>query len=113
MQTYMPHISNGKILRRTLAIPGVKGNVTIKISSTGIVFKAKGTKLGVSATWPEIVNSCSTPRSLPRKFDKRPCEFLSHQADAQIRRQAKRSEQRRDMNLAGRCNGSQDPELRT
>jgi hypothetical protein len=80
-------------VRRIVTIQGVAGDVYAELTAKGITFKARGTKRGVYATWPELASACHTPSDLPRKFQNRPLEFLSHQATEQNKRKAMRLEQ--------------------
>jgi hypothetical protein len=87
-------------VRRTIVVPGV-GNVVIELSSAGIKFRAPGTKLGVSAQWADLVNSCKAPPGLPKKFENNPLAFLQHQASTQNKKRALRLTQRIIDEIAG------------
>jgi hypothetical protein len=79
-----------KTSKKEMKVYSVEGPVILLLSPEGIEFKAKGTKVGVSATWPEIVASCKTPENVPSKFNDRPLEFLKFQAQEQLKRTTKR-----------------------
>jgi hypothetical protein len=97
----VPQIDKDKRLRRTVAIPGVVGETVVEISEAGIEFRARGTKLSVAARWPELVNCCTTPSNLPKRFENNPLTFLQHQASVQSTKRALRLTQKIVNEIAG------------
>lgn len=98
----MPQIEGGKTLRRTVRVYGVEGDTYVTLSAAGLTFTAKGTKLGVSITWPDAVKAASEPGSVPSKFAGRPYEFLQYQAVLQTVRRSKRLEKEIKKEIADR-----------
>jgi hypothetical protein len=86
----MPPVLGDKCLRREIKIYGIENNCVLGFSNQGVEIKAKGTKLGVTITWPELVKACATPVNVPSKFESRAYEFLIHQAKERTAREAKR-----------------------
>lgn len=75
-----PKISDDRVLRRELKIYGIENLVVLSITKDGITLKAKGTKLGVTLSWVQLVEACALPNNIPSKFQGRPYEFLKFQA---------------------------------
>jgi hypothetical protein len=87
-----PLLKEGKPLRREVKIYGIEGLVVVSIAHAGLELKAKGTKLGVAITWPELLGASATPKNVPSKFESRAYEFLVHQAKEKAGRDFKRLE---------------------
>ena len=79
-----------KTLRRNVHIYGVENDVIFAMDSHGISFKAPGTKLGVYASWLQVVEACDTPANVPSKHQGRPLEFLMSQATERQKRMTKK-----------------------
>jgi len=86
----MPPTLKDPGIKREVKVYGVENSVIAFFSSQGIQFKAKGTKIGVTITWPEIVKACAVPSNMPSRFAGRPYEFLQYQALEQQKRFTKR-----------------------
>jgi hypothetical protein len=78
-----------KGIRRTVSVYGV-GTLLATFTRTGIVFKAPGTKIGASLTWPQVLEACQLPDNIPSKFEGRPTEFIKHQIEEHTKSVAKR-----------------------
>jgi hypothetical protein len=82
----MPKLREDRSLKRDVKVYGIEGEVVVDITRDGISFKAKGTRVGVSATWPELIGACPTPGNLPSKFNRQPYAFLQFQGKEQQKR---------------------------
>ncbi len=67
-------------LRREIEVCGIESPVVLTLTPEGLVFKIKGSKIGVSAPWTAVVNACQTPSNAPGKFHDRPIAFLQDTA---------------------------------
>lgn len=76
----MAKLTEGQKLRRELKLYGVDLPVNVTITSIGIEFKVKGSKIGVSAPWTTIVDACHTPDNVPSKLHDMPIPFLQDTA---------------------------------
>ena len=83
-------LGEGKTLRRNIRVYGVEGEVIFAMDAHDVSFKTPGTKLGVYATWQQVVEACNTPVNLPSKHQGRPLEFLKSQALEHQKRMTKR-----------------------
>jgi hypothetical protein len=67
-------------LRREIRVYGVDMPVVLTLTSEGISFKVRGSKIGVSAPWTAVVNVCNTPDNAPGKLHGQPLAFLQDTA---------------------------------
>jgi len=67
-------------LRREIKVHGVDLPIIVTLTPEGLVFKIKGARHGVSASWPQVVDGCSTPDNAPGKLHGRPLAFLQDSA---------------------------------
>src|ERR1700722_19352132 len=73
-------LRNGQKLSRQIKVYGVEGPVNVTLTSEGIEFKIKGSKVGVSAPWPQVIDGCNTPDNVPSKLHDMPVPFLQDSA---------------------------------
>jgi hypothetical protein len=85
-----PQIKEGQKLKRRIRVYGIESDILIELNSQGLSFKAPGTKLGVYATWQQVVEACDTPANVPSKHQGRPLEFLKSQTLEHQKRMTKR-----------------------
>ena len=79
----------GQVLKRTVSVYGV-GTCVAEISADGIVIKAKGSRVGVTAPWSLVARGCDTPAGVPSKLFGQPLELLKAEAAKVATRRAKR-----------------------
>ena len=82
-------IEGNKTLRRTIEVYGI-GEVQAALNAEGITFKVKRTKIGVTATWPDLVRASHPPEITPQRFEKDAYGFLQWQAEQLAKRRTKR-----------------------
>jgi hypothetical protein len=70
------------------------GMTRVILTPAGITFKMPETKLGVSLTWPEIVEAAHTPDNVQSIYEGRPLEFLKRQAAEALKRSIKKIEEK-------------------
>lgn len=67
-------------LRREIKVSGIDLPVVLTLTSEGVTAKVRGSKIGVSAPWAQIITVCSTPESAPGKLHGQPLNFLQDAA---------------------------------
>jgi hypothetical protein len=75
----MTQLQGDQQLKRSLNVLGME--LVVTISAEGIVFKPKRGKLGITATWPAIIEASRTPDNSPSRFCGVPVEWLKHQSN--------------------------------
>lgn len=73
-------LQEGQKLKRVIRVYGVAEPVIVTLTSEGLEFKVKGSKIGVDVTWPAVVHICGTPSNVPSKLHGRPFDFLNDTA---------------------------------
>lgn len=76
----MTAIAPGKILKRSIRIPGVDKPVQVEITSAGLAFYVKGSRKKVMTSWFEAVQAGHTPTTVPGFLMDKPHELLRYQA---------------------------------
>lgn len=89
----MTEMHEGQKLRRTVHVYGIPGSVVVEMTAAGLVFKSKGTKVGVSLPWAAAVAAAETPMNVASKLHGRPVEFLVDMAGKVERRKLAKENQ--------------------
>jgi hypothetical protein len=69
-------LKEGQTLQRVIKVYGIERPVVVSISRNGLTLRVKGSKTEVAASWPIVVNACSTPGGTPSKLQSTPLEVL-------------------------------------
>jgi hypothetical protein len=74
----MTKLEGDKVLSRTIRVYGI-GDVVFEISEEGLRARIQGTKVGLTQSWTQLVESMNTPANVPSYLMGKPSEFLKHQ----------------------------------
>jgi hypothetical protein len=74
----MTKLEGDKTLSRTIKVHGI-GDVIFEISEQGLEARIKGTKIGVTQSWVQVVQGMNTPANVPSFLMSKPVEFLQYQ----------------------------------
>jgi hypothetical protein len=98
----MPQIEGTKRIKRTVKIYGIEGDCYVTLSEQGVEIKAKGSKRGVIASWPELVKAGHEPENVKSRFHRDPYAYLQDQAQLVSKRRTKRLEKKIDQEIKER-----------
>lgn len=74
----MTKLEGDKVLGRTIRVYGI-GEVVFEFSEEGLSARIKGTKVALTQSWSQVVESMNTPANVPSYLMGKPAEFLKHQ----------------------------------
>ena len=89
----MPAKLNEKGLTRIIKVYSVEQPVAVNLTPEGISFKiaGRGSK-PVSASWPQVVKACSTPRKVKSYLMGDALSYLVHEAQEKTKRDVKKAD---------------------